>query len=113
MSKRRAGIVALFVVGSVWLAFVQAFIAFAGEFYARPEYVRSILSLSRGVGYGLAPWLFAAAGAGIKAGIQRARGRPSGFVSSLLLGTGFLIALLCVGDVISGRLTLVIALLLQ
>ena len=31
----------------------QAFIAFAGDFYARPEYARSIRSLSRRVGYGL------------------------------------------------------------
>jgi hypothetical protein len=105
--------VVLLVVGSVWLAFEQTVLSFAGEFSARPEYARSILSLSRGLGYGLGPWLMAAVMAGIATGIQRARGRSSNFVSSLLGATFFILALLCIGDVLSGRLAQAIALLLQ
>lgn len=101
MSPRRAAVVAVLVAGSVGVAFVEAYTQYAG------------LPLGRAVGYGLAPWLIAAAIAGIKKGIQRVRGRSSDFVSSLLWGTGLLLAILVLGHVVSGRLALMIAMLFQ
>lgn len=70
-----------------------------GLHYALTQYGGNI---ERGIGYALAPWIFGAIVAGIKALVQRLRGKPHDFVNSMTWAAGVIIVLLTVGAFMRG-----------
>ena len=57
----------------------------------------------RALGFALGPWMIGAVVAGLKAGVQRLRGRPTGFLSTLLWATGVVIVILGASAVLSSK----------